>query len=793
MRIWQLCLVLCIVLPTELRAQVNYLLKGEVRDAETRLPLEAAIIEIHETGRTTETDSTGKFEIELTDGVFHIHALRAGYKAYSVYFKTDSIAAGLQIFLEPSQVESIEVLIESSVSRADYAHQSMDQINVSQRDLDKLRGAGLSQSLAAIPGLNVIQSGVAVAKPVIRGLSGNRIQVNELGLKQEGQQWGSDHGLEIDQFAVDQVEIVKGPSSILYGSDALGGVINILPLPKPEQGLAGSVNTMLRSNNDFAGASLVLEGAGKRAFFRARATGNSFGDYKVPADQFTYLNRTLDIQNNRLKNTAGREFHTSFATGLAGRLGSIRFTGTSYHQQAGLFPGIIGIPNNNLLREDGDKRNVGLPRQVTEHYKGIMNAVLNRENGWLQLDAGFQQNRRTEEARPHAHGFAPPDTSTIAHKLLLSTVQCNIRWHHNPVRNWRIIPGLSFSTQKNRRGGYEFLLPEFSNWNAGAYLFAEKELESKRSIFNMGIRFDAGGLHSMAFYSPIWNDQQQLTGYYERVGTANRFFKNLSGALGWSWLPQKGLNIKINLAKSFRMPNPAELLINGIHHGTFRHEQGDPSLQPENGYQVDLVLVKEGRNSYFKFSPYFNYFNGFIYLKPTANFSTLPDGGQVYRYSQNDAIFTGVECFAEYHPIKALHLEVNADYVHSYNVQTQLGLPFTPPLRVRFNAQFEAPMEGRRISDFYFGATSTFVSSQKNVDRNEKSNAAYSLVDAFAGASFTVGKEKIELKFSAFNLFDTKYINHLSIYKLLNLPEQGRNFNLILRIPFTIIKTNKIN
>jgi iron complex outermembrane recepter protein len=164
----------------------------------------------------------------------------------------------------------------------------------------------------------------------------------------------------------------------------------------------------------------------------------------------------------------------------------------------------------------------------------------------------------------------------------------------------------------------------------------------------------------------------------------------------------------------------------------------------------------------------------------------LPDGAQVYRYSQNDAVFTGVECFAEYHPIKALHLELNADYVHSYNVQTQLGLPFTPPLRVRFNVQFETPMKGRRVSDFYCGVNSTFVSSPKNVDRNEKSSASYFLVDAFAGLSFNVGKEKVELKFSAFNLFDMKYINHLSIYKLLNLPEQGRNFNLIIRIPFSI-------
>jgi iron complex outermembrane recepter protein len=792
MRFWLLGLALCMVLPSGLHAQIQYLLKGSVRDSDTGLPLEAVVIEIHESGDEAQTDSLGKFEIKLNRGTFHIHALRSGYKAFSIYFNTDDIAHELQILMEPSLVESIEVVIESSVSRADYAHQSTDQINTNRADLDKLRGAGLSQSLAAIPGLNVIQSGVAIAKPVIRGLSGNRILVNELGLKQEGQQWGSDHGLEIDQFAVDQVEIIKGPSSILYGSDALGGVINIVPLSLPEEGLAGNFNTMLRSNNDFAGGSLMLEGAKKGLFFRARATGNSFGDYKVPAQQFTYLSRTLEIQNNRLKNTAGREFHASLSTGLAGRIGSIRFSGTSYHQEAGLFPGIIGIPTNTLLRDDGDKKDISLPRQLTDHYKGVVNGVLNRQNGWLQLDAGFQQNKRSEEARPHAHGFAPPDTSIIAHKLVLSTVQCNMRWHRNAVRNWRMIPGFSFSAQKNKRGGYEFLLPEFSNWNAGAYFFAEKELMNRHSVFNMGIRFDTGGLRSNAFYSPIWSDQQQLVGYYERVAAANRFFKNISGAIGWSWLPRKGLNLKINLSKSFRIPNPAELLINGIHHGTFRHEQGDPTLRPENGYQADVILVKEGPTSYFKISPYFNYFNGFIYLRPTAAFSTLPDGAQVYRYSQNDAIFTGVECFAEYHPIKSLHLELTADYVHSYNIQTQLGLPFTPPLRVRCNFQFEAPRDNHFLSDFYCGATSTWVSSQKNIDRNEKSTVAYFLMDAFAGASFKVCREKVELKFSAFNIFDIQYINHLSIYKLLNLPEQGRNFNLILRIPFSIIKTNKI-
>jgi iron complex outermembrane receptor protein len=246
-------------------------------------------------------------------------------------------------------------------------------------------------------------------------------------------------------------------------------------------------------------------------------------------------------------------------------------------------------------------------------------------------------------------------------------------------------------------------------------------------------------------------------------------------------VPSDKWNIKANASKSFRTPNAAELSINGIHHGTFRHEMGDPNLRAEQGYQLDVVMVRHEKESQWKFSPYINYFDGYIYLRPMAQFSTLPGGGQLYRYSQHDALFTGAEMAYEFHPLPPLHTEVAVEYVHSYNLNTGLALPFTPPLQFKSKINYE-------WENAWQPSLGVFVRNafqQNQTDRNEKKTPGFTTVDLFGQVRWKYLECVVQLN----NIFDVKYFNHLSVYRQLNLPEPGRNISVALKFPFQAKKT----
>lgn len=205
-------------------------------------------------------------------------------------------------------------------------------------------------------------------------MSFNRVIVNDKGIKQEGQQWGTDHGLEIDMFEPGRVEIIKGPGSLMYGSDGIGGVLNIFPPALPEEGtVSGSLRALYKSNNQNFSNSAGIQGNKKGRVFRIRATAQDYGDYRVPANHFSYNGYKLNIANNRLKNTAGKERHFTAMAGIKKKWGYSVLTVSNFHQKAGFFVGAIGIPRSYLLSDDGDSRDIGLPYQKISHFKVISN------------------------------------------------------------------------------------------------------------------------------------------------------------------------------------------------------------------------------------------------------------------------------------------------------------------------------------------------------------------------------------------------------------------------------------
>ena len=787
MRVFGFCLLLAVATAS----MAQGILAGKVTDGNSE-PLIGAAIIIHELDKGMVTDLDGNFRFEnLRKASYHLHISYVGFEAKTIVAQANG-GETIHIVMEPTSLELSEIVIESNHYKTGPKEHTLAMEIIDLEYLRKNRKGTLVNSLEDLPGVNAINTGVGISKPVIRGLSFNRVIVNDKGVKQEGQQWGTDHGLEIDMFEPGRVEVVKGPSSLMYGSDGLGGVLNIFPPSLPDPGVhRGSIQSIYKTNNQSISTSASLEGNFDDKVYRLRFSTQDFGDYRVPATSFTYNNFNLPLYDNQLKNTAGNERNVTAMVGLKKNWGYSTLTVSNFHQNAGFFVGAIGIPRSYQLTLDGNSRNIDLPRQIINHFKIISNSNILIGRNWLELDLGYQNNYRQEQSNPHAHGKGPRPEGTQAHALRLQTYSLNARYFIRLSEQHSRIIGLQGQRQQNLRDGFEFLLPEFTSSSLGAFVFEEFSFNNKVTT-NAGLRFDYANRLIDSFTEPIYSDESTIDRYYQRNADIATDFFNWSGALGLSYYPSRAFNAKWNLGTSFKVPTAAELSMNGIHHGTFRHEVGDSTLTSERGLQADMSLSYQRSNVSLIVNPFISQFKDFIYLAPTSQFSSsldpdaFPEGGQVFQYRQNDAFFAGGEVAAEYHPVEALHLRLAYEYVYNYNLDTRLPLPFTPPASVYSELEYEISPVVSWIDGVNIGINYKSVMDQNRVDRNERTTPGYHLWGFNLGTQLAFDSFKADLLFAVQNLTNTRYFNHLSRYRLLNLPEQGRNFVISLHVPFAI-------
>lgn len=756
-------------------------LTGQVSSAENQDAIKNVEIVLLETGYRTVSNSAGGWELTLPEGKGTLIFYHMGFDALK---KTVAISKDSTVVIElnPKPFEIGTVLVRSSMNQETVSHTTMNTKVLDKDFLERNYHSTFSQSLEKIPGVNSITTGVGIAKPVIRGFSGNRVTVNDHGIKQEGQQWGSDHGLEIDPYLVDRIEIIRGAASIVYGSDAMGGVINIVePVVLPKGNTKASVLGVFRSNNDHVGTSVSIAARPSDWHFSGRVTIQDYGDYRVPASSFVYNSFELPIYNERLKNTAGTEFHLAGSVGRVFSRGSVRLSVSNYHQKVGIFPGAVGIPRSFALIHDGDYRNIDIPMQEIDHFKAVLNGKLQLGRGRLEGDIGFQNNDRSEFSYPHAHGQAPRPVGNLAHGLLLKTGTANGRYYTSLGEKWETTFGINSQVQDNERSGFEFLLGDYQSVQAGLFGLAEFSPDEKIT-YSFGLRYDAASVEMEPFNMPIYASPDEIIGEVERGPEVDRTFSQPSGALGLSWNPSSTWNMKVNLGRSFRWPTPPELGMNGIHHGTFRHEMGDPNLDPETGWQLDVGIYRTSEKVSLSFLPYANYFENFIFLRPTAEFSPLPEAGQMFVYTEASAFHTGAEFQALWKALRKLDVETSLEYTYNYNLDNGLPIPFTPPFLSRTEVTYYLKRESE--NDVYFFAEAVIAAAQNQTDLNEPATPGYQVFNAGFQFSRSFKNHAIHFQLMVRNIGDTYYLNHLSRYRLLNLPEPGRNIMLSLRYSF---------
>ncbi len=737
--------------------------------------------------KVTTSNEKGEFVfINIKPGKYHLHITAVGFKAKDVDIVHSQNSNPIQIQLTSANLEIEQVLIEDNFTRTRQREQTQDMMVATREMIEKNMGTTLMNTLDRLPGVSTINTGTGISKPVIRGMAFNRVVVAENGIKQEGQQWGGDHGLELDQFNVESVEIIKGPSSLLYGSDAIGGVVVIKPGKAPALNtVEGGVQTLVRTNNDLIGISAMAAINKNNNFFRFRASIQDYADYRVPADSFTYNTFVLPLENRRLKNTAGNEKNFNISTGISRNWGYTQLNVSYYELNAGLFPGSHGIPRAYQLLDDLDPRNIDLPNQEVKHLKIISNSNIKIGKNWLETDLGFQRNHRTENSFPHAHGFGPQPQGTKELEFILHTFSANFRLHQSISKFTQMIYGVSGVHQQNQIGGFSFLIPEFTQTTAGGFAYL-KHKKNEKLNFNTGVRYDIGNINSQEHFTPIYaSDTVTIIGFMKRAPNLDRFFHNVSGGTGLSYSPTQFVNLKVNLGSSFRLPTAPELTANGVHHGSFRHEMGDTSLNSERGYQLDFTFSYEKNSFLFKFSPYFSYFDQFIFLDPTPNFSPLPDASLIYRFNQANSIHTGFEMLTDIHIFENLHLEFTSQYLFAHNLESGYALPFITPGNITAEIEYEMNFLPKFFQNPFVSIFNQYTFAQNRVARNEPETPGFYLLNIGAGSSFQWGKLKPRFVFNIQNVLNSTYFAHLNRWRILNLPEPGRNYQISLVIPFS--------
>lgn len=770
-------------------AQETYTIKGSVIDSSTLAPISGANI----VGSTKHAVSSlnGEFIIEnIPKGAHTFEISHIAYAPIKLVIEVDRNLSEYTIKLteKVTNLDEIELLGKSDKRQAQEL--STISVGVDKEFLETNRENSLMQTLKKIPGISTITIGSGQSKPVIRGLGFNRVSVVQNGIKHEAQQWGNDHGLEIDQYGIENIQIIKGPASLLYGSDAIAGVVDIQPskIPMPNS-FNGEVNLLGETNNDLLGISTGIQGRKEQWFYRGRLTYRDYGDYKVPTDKIYYEGYVFDLYENHLRNTAGMEANASASIGFVTENIKSETFFSNVNAKNGFFANAHGLEvRNSSIDYDSSDRDIDLPYHKVNHFKITNNTTFYKGAHTIQLDLGYQNNQREEHSEPVPHGYMPTPPNSRERVFTKNTYSLNLKDTFKPNDRHDIVFGINTEYQNNNIGGWGFLIPAYDRYTAGVFVFDHYKI-SENLHLQEGLRYDAGLMRTTSYtdwFRSVVNNPDGTTSnvFLQRARDEDLEFGNLSGSLGLSYLNNNTV-YKVNVGKSFRMPLANELASDGVNYHMYRYERGRIDLDPEQSYQIDLDI--DHSNNYFDFgiSPFFNYFENYIYLNPTSNYyETL----QVYEYTQSEVVRFGGEARVGATVGNDLRLDASLEYVYSRQTsgpKKDFTLPFNPPLSTLLSANYQFKnvsfLKAPSITAEY-----RITAAQNDIVPPEEKTEGFQVLHISAMAGITMFKtaQPMQLRIKLNNVFNTEYYDHTSFYRLIDVPEPGRNLSISMTIPF---------
>lgn len=750
---------------------------GNIKDEQTKEVLTGAIVYLSGLKTGASTDKDGKYIIEkLKTGTYLFEISYIGYKrrVERINIKKDTV---INFELNQSVSELSEVIVTAVTRNTElkFSPVVIKPIDVSL--LNQNSATNLIDALKNIPGVSQITAGAGISKPTIRGLGYNRVISLYNGIRQEGQQWGDEHGIEIDEYAIDRIEIVKGPGSLMYGSDGIAGALNFISPKAPSIGQAKTqLISNYQSNNNLIGYSLSNAGNKSGIQWLGRFSNKFAGNYKNRYDGKVY-------------NSGFQEYNSNIFLGVNRKWGYSHLHLSSFNTTLNMVEGdrdslgnfIFAAPDGNgsttevsATKKDLSGYKIGFPHQQVNHLRVLTNNYFILKKGTVNLDLGYQNNKRKE----FGDVLNPNDKALF---FDLNTFNYNVIYNLAEMKDWETSAGVSGMQQSNQNRGLEFLIPDYSLFDAGAFVFIQKSL-SKLTLAG-GLRFDNRNIRSKdlildSLGAPV-NVQGSNTNLKFKSFTKN--YNSYSGSLGLSYQPDKISTIKFNVSRGFRAPNIAEIASNGRHEGTFRYEYGTPELKAEVSHQIDLAYFLNSDHITFELTPFVNFIPNYIFyekLKSVFGGDSIPDPSDpapAFKFKQGNATLSGGEIYLDVHPhpLDWLHIENSFSYVQAIQNRqpdSTKYLPFTPAPRYRAELKAQFKKFGKIITNGYikFGVDYYFEQDKYfKAYETETRTPAYTLVSGGVGVNVKAFKriDFLSLYISGENLTDIAYQSHLSRLK----------------------------
>jgi iron complex outermembrane recepter protein len=720
-------------------------LKGSVTD-QNHNPLPGANIFIYDLNKGTVAGTDGSYTIEnIPDGKFRIQYSFIGYSSEvkTIIFTGEQVT--IDMAMHETSIETKEVVISGGYN----ATQHENAVNIERLKLNTSTNKltpNTAEILARVPGVNMISKGPGVAKPVIRGLSMDNVLVLNNGIRNENYQYSDHHPLGLDEYGVEDVEIIKGPASLLYGPDAIGGVVNFIQeRPAPVGKIMGDYHLQLFSNTLGVSTNLGLKGTSKKFFGGVRIgmkTNADFlqggGDY-VPNSRFN----TLSFKANM---------------GYTGKRVSLKLF-YEYNLQK------LGLSEDEAVEEieSRSRRNEVWYQQFDNHLFSSQNKIFMNKFK-IELNAAFQSVELVH--------FAGIDEKEI--DMRLQTLSYEVKVHLPSTEKSDYIVGFQGFNQENRNipGAEEVLLPDASTGNYGFFTLLQY-------YFFHGFKFQGGLRYD---HKAISTETYGVEGQQGYRASLDKGYDGISGSVGATYEFRDRLFFRLNFASAFRTPNLAELTSNGLHET--RYETGSSDLIPQKAYETDLSIHYHVENLTFDLAGFYNIVNDYIFISPTGD--TTFEGYPVYLYTQHDALLYGGEAGFHLHPerLKWVHFEATFSSVRGIMTNGD-NLPFIPADNINFELKFEKDKVGKLVDSFVrINSSTTF--RQDRPAPEEEATGGYSLLDFAIGTTIPAGKQQIMVELAVNNIFDKKYIDYLSTLKEVNYFNPGRNIALSVSVPFIV-------
>ena len=708
-------------------------IEGVVRDAETGAPLAGALVSVIGTGTRAVTHGDGTFHLTgIADGSYSLRVDRLGYRGSTTEVTVGDESAVVVIELVTSPIALQGMVVTATLTERGAAEALRPVSVMAGEELQRRMEATIAATLAAMPGMAVTSMGPAVSQPVIRGLSGNRVLLLEDGTAVgDASNSGSDHTTGLDPASARRIEVVRGPGALLYGGNALGGVINVIrdeiPSAVPHH-VTGSATLQTQTvTGSLSGSATAVFAVAEHVPLRVEGAVRTGGDLKTPL--------------GTLPNTDGDLWSGGVGTAYVAEWGHLGASFRGYRNHYGIPGGFVGGHEEGVRIEM--ERAASKFRTLVDDPVGLFQDI--------RFDAIHTWYRHRELEPPGILG-------TLYERQTASGELLGRHGELGPFTAGAV--GGRFSWEDFGYGG-SLYTPDTRRSKASLYFLEEVDLGSVQ--IEWGLRYDWTGAN------PVESDRDSDIGKIR-----NRTFNSLSGSLGVLYTASSGLTLGVSLTRAFRTPDINELYSEGPHLAAYSFEVGNPSLEGEIGRGLDVFLRFESDRVRAEVTGFYNDIEDYVYGEDTGRLSRvlLP----IYQFRGNDAVFSGFEAAADLAVGRGMALEAVVSSVKGSLKATEQPLPLVPPLKGHLALKYERPL-------WFIRAETEMASRQDRIGEFEMPTGGYTVLNLSAGARVTLGGRLNVLTVSLDNATDAEYRNHLSRVKEI-MPEAGRGLSVTYRVVF---------